>query len=74
MYALKKKKRKGNKSGSRPTIYPEIGHKQTKQKRYTVKRKKFNILLYPSVVIVTMVYQKAAGMELKFVPFSFFSA
>lgn len=29
---------------------------------------------YPSVVIVTIVYQKAAGIEVKFVSCSFFSA
>ena len=29
---------------------------------------------YPSVVMVTMVYQKAAGMEVKLVPSTFFSA
>jgi len=32
------------------------------------------LLTYPSVVIVTMVYQKAAGIEVKVVPSTFFSA
>jgi hypothetical protein len=38
-----------------------------------IKLKRF-VVTYPSVVMVTIVYQKAAGMDVKFVPSTFFSA
>lgn len=43
-------------------------------KRCIKERKRKKSETYPSVVIVTMVYQKAAGIEVKFVPSTFFSA
>ena len=38
------------------------------------KLRKDVVRTYPRVVMVTMVYQKAAGMEVKLVPSTFFSA
>ena len=39
-----------------------------------LRRNKRKMATYPSVVMVTIVYQKAAGMEVKLVPSTFFSA
>ncbi len=40
----------------------------------TEKSLNFVFQTYPKVVIVTMVYQNAAGIDVKFVPATFFSA